>query len=479
MMKESNCQNQMNNWFFGDSLLMTFSGGIMCDTVAGSIIQESSASISDDMGNLLFYTDGEYVWNRDHEIMPNGCCLDIDQYWEIGSSVTQGAHIIQRPSHINEYYIFILSVNGLSYSVVDLSFDAGSGDIVLKNSTLIDHPLTEQMTSVKHANGRNWWLFVHKKGIEPDASNLFYKLLLTPDTITIETQEVGFSRMGNNFGQMIFSQDGSKMAIADTNCLEIYSFDRCEGLLEQLYFIPNADIALEKLYGCAFSPDGNKLYVSTEGLIEHSKLFQYCFNCNDPFPATKTLIYELISDVNFDVYEYTIGQIQLAANAKLYFTTSYTIFPNFIYSEETMNLNVINFPDVEGVSCDVDSNSIWLGGRRSLYGLPNYPNYNLGPLTDSECDTIITGIIDPIKSHTIDIYPNPTIGILNIEFSDPFIPQTIIITDISGTILIKEEISEKSGVPFNFDIENLKPGIYLISVSNNHGQIYHDKIVKL
>lgn len=112
---------------------MTFSGGIMCDTVAGSIIQESSASISDDMGNLLFYTDGKYVWNRDHEIMPNGCCLDIDQYWEIGSSVTQGAHIIQRPSHINEYYIFILSVNGLSYSVVDLSFDAGSGDIVLKN----------------------------------------------------------------------------------------------------------------------------------------------------------------------------------------------------------------------------------------------------------------------------------------------------------------------------------------------------------
>ena len=106
-------------------------------------------------------------------------------------------------------------------------------------------------------------------------------------------------------------------------------------------------------------------------------------------------------------------------------------------------------------------------------------SYNLGPLTDSECDTIITGIIDPIKSHTIDIYPNPTIGILNIEFSDPFIPQTIIITDISGTILIKEEISEKSGVPFNFDIENLKPGIYLISVSNNHGQIYHDKIVKL
>ena len=65
------------------------------------------------------------------------------------------------------------------------------------------------------------------------------------------------------------------------NSLEIYSFDRCEGLLEQLYFIPNADIALEKLYGCAFSPDGNKLYVSTEGLIEHSKLFQYCFNCND------------------------------------------------------------------------------------------------------------------------------------------------------------------------------------------------------
>ena len=33
---------------------------------------EGVASISDYKGNLLFYTDGQKVWNSKHEIMPNG-----------------------------------------------------------------------------------------------------------------------------------------------------------------------------------------------------------------------------------------------------------------------------------------------------------------------------------------------------------------------------------------------------------------------
>ncbi|MBK7441057.1 MAG: hypothetical protein IPI65_05890 [Bacteroidetes bacterium] len=53
-------QKETNNWVFGDSLLMTFTDtGINCVQIPTNIIYESSASISDGVGNLLFHTDGK------------------------------------------------------------------------------------------------------------------------------------------------------------------------------------------------------------------------------------------------------------------------------------------------------------------------------------------------------------------------------------------------------------------------------------
>ncbi len=49
------------------------------------------------------------------------------------------------------------------------------------------------------------------------------------------------------------------------------------------------------------------------------------------------------------------------------------------------------YPDSIGSSCDYQPFSFYLGGKRTYYGLPNNPNYDLGPLAGSSCDTI-TGI---------------------------------------------------------------------------------------
>ncbi len=34
------------------------------------------------------------------------------------------------------------------------------------------------------------------------------------------------------------------------------------------------------------------------------------------------------------------------------------------------------------------ANKFWLGGLRSIGGLPSSPNYKLGDVIDSECDTV-------------------------------------------------------------------------------------------
>ncbi len=72
-------QKQDNNWYFGDSLIMTFSDTGIVTMQAQGKCHETSVSISDSVGNLLFYSDGYYVWNKNHVIMSNSY-LDIYAY---------------------------------------------------------------------------------------------------------------------------------------------------------------------------------------------------------------------------------------------------------------------------------------------------------------------------------------------------------------------------------------------------------------
>ena len=79
-----------------------------------------------------------------------------------------------------------------------------------------------------------------------------------------------------------------------------------------------------------------------------------------------------------------------------------------------MNLSVINYPNLASLSCDVDTLTIPLGGRRVTGGLPNMVNYNLRALEGSPCDTI-TAINEIKLEGEIQIYPNPASAFIEIK----------------------------------------------------------------
>jgi len=73
-------QGEADNWYFGYNAGIKFprdaSGNVTGPPTAltdGALrTAEGCATISDRHGNLLFYTDGMKVYNRNHQEMPNG-----------------------------------------------------------------------------------------------------------------------------------------------------------------------------------------------------------------------------------------------------------------------------------------------------------------------------------------------------------------------------------------------------------------------
>jgi hypothetical protein len=121
-------QNENVNWYFGSYAGLNFSTNpptILNNSAMYS--SEGCAAVSDGVGNLLFYTDGITIWNKNHQIMANGTGL-------MGHpSAAQSGLVLKQPGNPNLYYVFTVDVaggiNGLRYTIVNMALAAGMGSI--------------------------------------------------------------------------------------------------------------------------------------------------------------------------------------------------------------------------------------------------------------------------------------------------------------------------------------------------------------
>ena len=75
----ASAQNESNIWYFGENAGLDFNSGIPVALIDGQLVtQEGCVSIADNNGDLLFYTDGSLVYNKNHLVMPNGSGLTGD-----------------------------------------------------------------------------------------------------------------------------------------------------------------------------------------------------------------------------------------------------------------------------------------------------------------------------------------------------------------------------------------------------------------
>ncbi|QRM89669.1 T9SS type B sorting domain-containing protein [Lacinutrix sp. WUR7] len=349
-------QNEAANWFFGEQAGMTFNNGSPVSILGGELeTEEGCSTISDKYGNLLFYSDGINVWNKNHIIMPNGNGLLGD------FSSTQSALIVPKPNSDAIFYLFTVDdkagVNGLRYSEVDLTLDNGLGDITSNKNILLTTPTAEKITAVEHANGVDIWVISHKWN-----SNEFIAYLVSNSGIntTPIISAIGsmHNDVNNSIGYLKASPNGQKIACVksfENNETQIFDFDASTGILTNPITISNYTSNNFGPYGCEFSPDSKLLYISEiDRNNNSSKIHQY-----NLLPYTESAI--ISSDIIIAQENIDLGALQQALDGRIY-----------IAKYGSQYLGVITNPNEIGLAANYISEGLYLNGNASQYGLPPF-----------------------------------------------------------------------------------------------------------
>tara|TARA_R110000868_G_scaffold111773_1_gene301517 strand:+ start:18374 stop:22198 length:3825 start_codon:yes stop_codon:yes gene_type:complete len=340
-------QQEASVWYFGKNAGLKFQpdGSVAALTDGQLDTNEGCATLADSNGNLLFYTDGTTVWNKNHQVMQNGTGLMGN--W----SSTQSATIVPKPGSSNLYYVFTLDYevhpNGFRYSIVDISFNGGLGAVTSEKNVLIYAPSDEKLSIVKHANNTDYWVVTHGWN-----SNTFYSYLLTSSGLsaTPVSSDAGLVVSGstdNVWGYMKIAPDGSKLAIchAIKNC-ELLDFDNATGLVSNPIVLRTGD----GMYGVEFSPNSEILYLSVTNPSPY-KVIQYDLTSSDIVGSAFTTLIPSIFPC----------ALQLGPNGKIYIAE---------YGKQ--KLGVINNPNSLGAACDLQMNAVDLAGRICNMGLPPF-----------------------------------------------------------------------------------------------------------
>ena len=444
-------QKQGNIWYFGNQAGLDFNSGSPVALTNGAIYDgpdqsEGTSVISDSSGALLFYTNGQKIWNRNHQIMPNGNGL-FGNY-----SSTQAALIVPQPGSNRYFYVFTTDAfqdtlrNGLRYSVVDICLDGGLGDVVRnkKNIKLVD-TVAEKLTAVRHSNGLDYWIIAHKY-----LSDAFYALQLNISGITNTViTHIGSIHQGycgnpssciNAMGSMKASPNGNKLAIVSAqqcnNISELFDFNKTTGLLSNLVKLRTDSLAVG-LYGVSFSPDNSKLYITS--WMNNDRIYQYDLSSGNQgvILASKTII----ASHNGGPWYMAM---QLGPDGKIY-----------IAERGQTYMGRINNPNLAGLSCNYQDTAVSLSGKLNVLGLPNFIDFFDYSNTTSPCSSP-TEVQEQNYSSQVSIFPNPFNDIIKINYAHLSATLELNIFSVFGQRIYSALVNSNESI----NLGNFSSGIY-------------------
>jgi hypothetical protein len=445
------------------------------------------SNICDTNGKLLFSCNGFIAYDKNGFGMDNwnliNCPFGTKLRTALGHDGLYNQMSIILPKVNNEYYLFTTGMSdkafdqwqspnatfdsfrfdNLNYAIVDMNVNNGAGKVIEKNKVLIQDAYLShnRMTAVRHGNGRDWWLVKpHKTKQE------FYSFLVgekgVESPIISNLQEFNDMSIGLD-GQSSFSSYGNLYAYttADyTGEFYINNFDRCTGLMTAFKHItvPNnlPKFGNDWPVSVAFSANDSLLYAATRYGIWQIEIYNNSVNNMFQISGPDTLL---------DYFPW-YRCMSLGPDNKIYIGNANGI---------RRSMDYIEFPNIKGVGCGFRGrgNGAIQSPYSNLLVPPNMPNYGLGVLVGSACDTI------RLQPNVWVLYPNPAIDEVKLKVPNSLNGDIVQIGifDMLGKLIVQSIRAINYEHEAIINTSNLANGLYILK-ANSEGKEFISKFVK-
>jgi len=358
---------------------------------------KTNAIISDSLGNIFMYTNGQAIYGKDHEPIINGEVINYSPKWECLTSVNEFGEVKPRGMRINQlislipwprnsekwialYHNYENTVEtdyyDLWYSIIEEN--ENGLEILEKDIELQQNIFNRGMvTACQHGNGIDWWIIQGQK----DSLHFF---LFDESGIKLDHTQILSDEIENTFGQGAFSKQGNSFATfgitnqpIDDEYFESIIFysklDRCSGLIDNIQTVKFESKLSILNNGIAFSPNGRFLYIS-----EIERILQFDTS-EENFLDNPIIVGEWDGYVcdHWSALDAKFGTMQHGPDEKIYISGNQQCF--FIHT--------IDNPDEKGSACNFVQRAIHLESFH-IGTVPNFNTLRLGPIDGSSCDTL-------------------------------------------------------------------------------------------
>jgi hypothetical protein len=294
------------NWYFGDSVAIRFfnEDSIIHLPSFKGWTYEGTAILNDKNGNLRFYSEGKYLYNKNHN--------KVNETHVFISDNSSSQRVIISENPIDSQYINIFTTSptysenqrGWRYSL----FDSHNDTFIFLNKILVSN-IGEKQASINHQNNTSIWHISHK-----ETSDTFFLFLLTPSNSLLccpKMQSAGsyYYDYFPSQGRLKFSENGKYATSCNWN---LFNFDIFHFNSEIGLFIGSKTISASWPLGCELitTKDSIRILVITD---KGNKILAYSFHADTNFEFIQSSLNEIykngIADNLDDIQRSIFGKV--------------------------------------------------------------------------------------------------------------------------------------------------------------------------